>query len=293
MIVVTGAAGRLGRHVVDQLLDRGVAPDDIVATVRRPARAAWLAERGVRIRYADYTDPDTLRTAFAGADRILLISSNAARDRATQHRNVVDAAANADVDLFGYTSMLRADDSGIGLAIDHRRTEQAITERGLPAVILRNGWYIENYTENLATDLATGIHLGSAGEGRVAAATRRDYAVAAAEVMTGDGHTGRVYELAGDVGFTMTELATEVTRVSGKPVIYTDLTSSEHIKALVDAGLPESAAELYADWDAGIARGDLDVAGPSLRELIGADTTRLPQAIFEALNGGAYGQPSL
>lgn len=293
MIVVTGAAGRLGKHVVDQLILKGVDPDDIVAVVRRPARAGLLAERGVRIRYADYTDPDSLRTAFAGSERVLLISSNAARHRLSQHRNVVKAAVDANVDVFGYTSMLRADDSGIGLAVDHRGTEQLIAEYGLPAVILRNGWYVENYTENLATDLATGVHLGSAGEGRVAAAPRRDYAAAAAEVMTSTEYTDRTLELAGDSGFTMAELTETVTMVSGKPVIYTDLSSGEHVKALVDAGLPEQAAELYADWDAGIARGDLDVAGHMLRKIIGRDTTPLAQAVTDAINGGSYGQPSL
>ncbi|GAA4909831.1 NAD(P)H dehydrogenase (quinone) [Stackebrandtia albiflava] len=283
MIVVTGASGRLGRLVVSQLIARGVAAGDIVATVRNPARAVALSDLDVRIRHAEYTDPDSLRTAFAGADRILLISSDSARNRFNEHRNVVTAAVNADVELFAYTSMLRADQSGIGLAIDHRRTEQAVAAAGLPAVILRNGWYLENYTDNLATDLATGVHLGSAGDGRVAAASRRDYAEAAAVVLSGDGHAGAVYELAGDLGFTMNELATEVTRVSGKPVIYSDLSSSEHVKRLVDAGVPESAAELYADWDAGIARGDLDVVGPQLHRLIGRDTTRLSEAISSVL----------
>ena len=293
MLVITGAAGKLGRHVIDRLISQGTTPDDIVATVRRPARAAWLTDRGVHIRYADYTDPDSLRAAFAGADRILLISSNADRQRAAQHRNVIEAAANANVDLLGYTSLLRADVSGIGLAVDHRATERMITESGVPAVILRNGWYIENYTENLATDLTTGIHLGSAGEGRVAGATRQDYAAAAAAVMTGDGHAGQVYELAGDTGFTMTDLAAEVTRASGKRVVYSDMTTSEHIKALVDTGVPEKTAELHADWDAGVARGDLDVAGPRLHDLIGHDTTRLHEAVAEALKNGACGQPGL
>lgn len=284
MIVVTGASGRLGRLVIDQLLARGTDPDSIIAVIRNPAREVRLHGRNVRIRHADYTDPDSLRTAFAGADRILLISSNAGRGRIGHHRNVVDAARNAQVDLLVYTSMLRADDSGIGLAIDHRETETAIEHSQVPSVILRNGWYLENYTENLATDLATGMHLGSAGDGRVAAAARIDYAAAAATVLTDDGHAGNTYELAADFGFTMSELAETVTRVSGKPLIYTDLPSGEHVKALVDAGIPEAAAELYADWDAGISRGDLDVAGPKLRELIGRAPTSLSQAVTATLN---------
>jgi len=284
MIVVTGASGRLGRLVIDQLLARGTEPDAIIAVIRNPAREVRLEGRGVRIRHADYTDTDSLRTAFAGADRILLISSNAGRGRFDHHRNVVNAARNAEVELLAYTSMLRADDSGIGLAITHRETETAIEHAQVPSVVLRNGWYLENYTENLATDMATGMHLGSAGDGRVAAASRIDYAAAAAAVLTTDGHAGNTYELAADFGFTMSELAEAVTRVSGKPLIYTDLPSGEHVKALVDAGIPESAAELYADWDAGIARGDLDVAGPKLRELIGRTPTSLSQAITAALN---------
>lgn len=285
MIVVTGATGHLGRLVLEDLLARGAPAGGIVAAVRTPAKAADLAALGVQIREADYDRPETLSAALAGADRLLLISGSEVGQRVPQHRNVVEAAVAAGVGLIGYTSVLNADTTGIGLAAEHRATERLIRESGLPFVLLRNGWYIENYTSNLAPALQHGAILGSAGDGRISAATRADYAAAAAAVIRGEGHEGRVYELGGAPAFTMAELAAEVSAQSGQEIAYRDLPAEEYQAALVAAGLPEPVAAMLVDWDLGVARGDLFTASDDLSRLIGRPTTSLATAVAAALRG--------
>lgn len=284
MIVVTGATGKLGHLVVQDLLTRGVPAGEIVAAVRNPAKAADLAALGVAVREADYTRPETLTTALAGADRLLLVSSSEVGQRAAQHRNVVTAAVAAGVRLIAYTGILHSETTGIGLAAEHKATEELIRDSGLPFVFLRNGWYIENYTENLAPALEHGAILGSAGEGRVAAATRADYAAAAAAVLTGDGHENKAYELGGDEAFTMSELAAEVARQSGRDVVYRDLPADEYTAFLVSVGLPEPYAAILADSDLGVGRGELFTDSGDLSRLIGRPTTPLADAVAVALN---------
>lgn len=283
MIVVTGANGRLGRLVIDDLIARGVPAADIVAVVRSPPKAADLAVRGVLIREADYNHAQTLGPALTGADRILLISSSEVGQRIAQHRNVIDAAISVGPRLLAYTSILNADTSGITLAIEHKGTEELIRDSGLPYAMLRNGWYLENYTADLGTVLQQGAVFGSAGEGRVAAATRADFAAAAAAVLTGDGHENSVYELGGDEPFTMAGLAAEISRQSGTEVVYRDLSIEDYVTMLVAAGLPEPSAATVADADAGVARGDLTTDSGDLRRLIGRPTTSLAEAIGAAL----------
>lgn len=285
MIAVTGTTGHLGRLVVEELLERGVAPGEIVALARTPEKARDLAARGVKVRRADYTQPETLAAALEGVDRLLLVSSSEVGQRAAQHRNVVDAAREAGVRLLAYTSILGADTSGMQLAAEHEATEETIRASGIPFVFLRNGWYLENYTENLAPALEHGALLGSAGDGRVSAATRADYAAAAAAVLTGDGHQNRVYELGGDEAFTLSELADEVSRESGRRVEYRDLPQAEYARALVGAGLPEPYARVLADSDRGIARGELYTDSGDLRRLIGRPTTPPREAVAAALRG--------
>jgi len=283
MIAITGATGHLGRLVVEDLLDRGVAPSEIVAAVRSPEKAADLAARGVTVREADYTKPGTLETAFQGVDRLLLVSSSEVGQRLGHHANVIEAAQRAGVGLLVYTSLAFADTSPMMLAAEHKATEALIRESGLPFVILRNGWYTENYTGSLAQTLQNGAIVGSAGEGRVSAATRADYAAAAAAVLTGEGHEGSVYELGGDDPFTMAELAAEIARQSGTEVVYRDMPTEEHVRTLVGFGLPESVAALLADFDAAIAQDYLLVESGDLRRLIGRPTTPLADAVAEAI----------
>lgn len=283
MIIITAATGKLGRHVVDALLAT-IPASQLAVAVRDPARAADLAARGVTVRQADYTQPASLRAAFAGATKLLLISSNdVGGGRASQHKAAIGAALEAGVGHIVYTSILHADRSTLGLAADHRETEAAITASGLPYTFLRNGWYIENYSENLGAALAHGVILGAAGAGRIAAATRRDFAEAAAAVLTTDGHAGKAYELAGDVAFTMTELAAVVADLAARPVAYTDMPEAAYREALVGFGLPAAFAGLLADSDTGITRGELDDASGDLRRLIGRPTTPLRTAIAAAL----------
>jgi NAD(P)H dehydrogenase (quinone) len=282
MIGVTGATGHLGRLVVAALLRR-VPAAEIVALARTPARADDLAGRGVAVRQADYAKPETLGPALADVEALLLVSSSEVGRRAEQHLAVVKAARRAHVRLLAYTSLLRAGTSQLKLAAEHKATEDAIRASGLPHVFLRNGWYLENYTERLDVALRQGAIAGCADGGRIAAASRADYADAAAAVLTGTGHDNRVYELAGDFPFTMAELAAEVSRRFGKRIVYKDLPKAGYEAALVAAGLPEAAAELYADADAGVARGELDDATGDLHRLIGRPTTTLAEAVAAAL----------
>lgn len=282
MIVVTGATGKLGRHVVELLLAR-VPAKEVAVAVRDPKKAEALAARGVEVRRADYDDPASVEAALRGADKVLLISSSEVGKRYAQHRAAIEAAKKNGVKLLAYTSLLHADRSGISLAPEHSATEQAIYASGVPYVFLRNGWYIENYTENLGPALQQGAMIGSARDGRIAAATRRDLAEAAVAVLTSEGHRNKTYELAGDAPFTMSELAAAVARASGKPVVYNDMPAAQYRGILEGVGVPAPIAHMLADADEGIARGELDDRSGDLRRLIGHPTTPLADAIAAAL----------
>jgi len=285
-IVVTGATGHLGRLVVAALLERGVPAADIVATGRATDKIADLAEAGVRVAATDFDDPASLRAAYAGADRVLLISGTDIGRRPEQHRNAIEAARDEGVRLLAYTSIANADISRMTLAADHQATETILRESGVPFALLRNGWYLENYTAQLPTVLAHGALLGSAGDGKVSAAARADYAAAAAVVLTGDGHEGKVYELGGDQAFTLADLAQEIASASGQDVEYRDLPVEEYIRVLVQAGLPEGYAAVIADSDLGISRGELEVTSGDLSRLIGRPTTSPAQGVASALSVG-------
>lgn len=283
MIVITGASGQLGRLVIAELL-KTVPPAQIVAAVRHPSKVSDLAALGVQLRVADYTQPATLDSAFAGADRLLLISSSEVGQRVAQHRNAIDAAKRAKIDLVAYTSILHADSSPLGLAAEHKETESLLRASGLPHVLLRNGWYTENYLASIAPALQHGVFIGSAGEGRIASAARADYAAAAAAVLTRVDQAGQVYELAGDEAYTLRQLAAEITRQSGKTVAYQNLPQADFKAALVGAGLPEAIADLLAESDIGAAKGGLFDDGHQLSRLIGRPTTPLAALVEAALH---------
>ncbi|MFG1955815.1 SDR family oxidoreductase [Micromonospora sp. NPDC048830] len=280
-IVVTGATGHLGRLIVSALLRRGVPAGEIVALARDTGRLADLAGRGIVVRQADYNDPESLRAAFAGADKLMFVSGSEVGQRALQHRNVIAAAREAGVGLVVYTSITRADTSSMILAREHLETERELAASGLPYVILRNSWYLENYTGQLPTYLEHGV-AGAAGEGRVSAATRADYAEAAAAVLTGAGEPNRVYELGGEP-FTLAELAAELSRQTGREIGYVDLPVEKYAEVLVGAGVPEPFAAVLADSDRGIAQGELHVQGDDLATLIGQRPTTLAEALRAAL----------
>jgi NAD(P)H dehydrogenase (quinone) len=281
--VITGATGHLGRLVTEDLLRRGVPAGDITATGRDITKVKDLADRGVRVLAIDYDDPASLDAAFRGADRILLVSASEPGRRAQQHENAIDAAARAGAGLLAYTSIANAGTTTMRLAAEHQATEAALRASGLSYVLLRNSWYVENYTAQVPAILQRGSLAGSAGDGRVSAAARADYAAAAAAVLTGDGHAGRAYELGGDEAFTLAELAAEIGAQAGQPIGYLDLPEDEYARLLAGAGLPEAAAVTLADADRGLARGDLFVDSGHLRQLIGRPTTTLRDAVAGAL----------
>lgn len=282
MIVVTGATGQLGRLVIGSLLKK-VPAADLVAAVRNVEKAKDLAALGIQVRQADYNQPSSWDAAVQGADKVLLISSSEIGQRTHQHRVVIDAAKRAGVKLLAYTSVLHADTSSLGLAGEHRETETALRDSGLPFVLLRNGWYTENYAMGIPNALSLGAVYGCAGDGRISSAVRADYAEAAAVVLTGDNQAGMVYELAGDTAYTLNEFSAEISRQSGKSIGYVNLPEAEYKKALLDAGLPESLAELLADSDAAVSKGALFDDGKQLSKLIGRPTSTLATAVSAAL----------
>ncbi|GAB3562210.1 SDR family oxidoreductase [Spelaeicoccus albus] len=279
--VVTGATGKLGRLTVEALLAKNIPAEQIVAGGRDLTKLADFADRGVHVRRIDYDDPDSLHDAFSGADKILLVSGTDVGRRVQQHRNAIEAAGRAGVKLVAYTSVPHADTTTLKLGAEHRATEEVLRSSGVPFAMLRNSWYLENYTEQLETFLEYGVIVGNAGDGPISAATRADYAEAAAEVLIKDGQAGKVYELGSDHPFTMSELAEQVSTATGRPIEYRDLPTDDYTQALIGAGLPEDDAEMLADSGPSLARGDLLVAGDDLRTLIGRPTTTMPEAVRE------------
>jgi len=273
----------LGRLVIAALLKNGVKADQIIALARHPEKAADLEKDGVQVRDFNYTQPEAMVIGLEGVHKLLLISSNELGQRATQHRHVIEAAKEAGVQLLAYTSVLHATGSALGLAAEHVQTEQALAASGVPHVLLRNGWYNENYTGGVPSAVAHGALLGAAGEGRISSAARADYAEAAAVVLAGQGHEGKTYELAGDSSYTLAELAAEIARQAGKQVPYKDLPEAEYKAALIQVGLPKPVAELLANSDAAAAKGALFDDSKVLSKLIGRATTPVAESVALAL----------
>lgn len=279
MIAVTGANGQLGRLVVEALVKQGKA-SEVIALVRDLSAADALTKLGVTLREADYDKPETLTTALAGVDKVLLISSNAVGQRVAQHQAVIDTAKQAGVSLLIYTSMLKAETSPMKLAEEHVMTESYLKESDVPYVILRNGWYSENFTDALGAVVQYGVVMGASGEGRIAAAARKDYAEAAAQVLLSDGQVvGQTYELAGDQSFTIQEYADEVSRQTDKPIAYQPMDEKEYKDFLTNVGLPEGFARLLADADIQAREGWLFDDSSTLSKLIGRPTTDIKTSI--------------
>lgn len=278
-IGVTGATGQLGRLVVESLKSK-VSAETIVALVRNPEKAADL---GIESRTFDYTQAENLVASLKGIDKLLLISGNEVGQRLPQHLAVIDAAKQAGVKQLFYTSILHADSSPLGLATEHLATEVAIKESGLTYTILRNGWYTENYTGSAKGAVGAGAFIGNAGDGKIASAARVDYAEAAAVVLAGEGHEGKTYELAGDEAYTLTELAAEISKQSGKTIPYNNLTEAEYAGILKSFGLPDGLAEMLANSDTGASKGGLFDDSKVLSELIGRPTTSLAKVVADAL----------
>jgi NAD(P)H dehydrogenase (quinone) len=279
--LITGTSGHLGRLVVDQLLATGTPPAQIVATGRDVNQLNNLAQDGVTVRRADFAHPITLEDAFAGAEAMLLVSTTTVGERFDNARNAIDAAARAGVSEIVYTSMVNASTAQMTPAHEHRRTEDYLRGSGSAFVILRNGWYLENFTDQLPTITQYHALWGSAHDGLVSAASRRDYAAAAAAVLTQDGHLGATYELGG-TPFTLTELAAIISEVLGTHIAYQDMSDADYTSALTAAGLPPEAAAILADADAGLARGEFFTVSEDLMNLIGRPTTTAREAAQNA-----------
>ena len=278
-VLVTAASGQLGRLVVEALLQRGAEPSSVVTTARDVSRLADLEARGVRVAPLDYADPASAAAALEGVDAVLLISTSAPGGRLALHRTVIDAAKAAGVAKLVYTSAPKATTTTLVLAPDHKATEEAIAASGVPAVILRNNWYTENYLADFARAAETGVLAASVGDGRIASASRADYADAAAVALLEDGHLGAVYELGGDVAWDFTELAAAMTEVLGRPVAYAPLTTQEHRAALEAAGLDAGTIGFVTTLDADIRGGALADTDGTLARLIGRSTTPIRETL--------------
>lgn len=283
IITITGASGQLGQLVVQGLLQH-TDPTNIIALARDTAAIKNIAQQGVNARRADYTQPDTLKAAFEGASKLLLISSSEVGQRIAQHKAVIDAAKNANVELLAYTSLLKADTSPLSLAIEHKATEEAISASNLPAVILRNGWYNENYTASSPIAVQMGTLLGTAGEGRFSTATRQDFADAAVAVLlSADNQAGKVYELAGDTSFTLADYAAEISAQAGSDIPYQQLEQAVFANALKQSGLSAPLAEMLAETEAHAPSGALQDGSKTLSKLIGRPTTPIAESLKMAL----------
>lgn len=283
MIAVTGANGQLGRLVLEHLARLTDAP--ILALVRSPEKAQDLSSGQISVRKADYDDPSSLPAALQGADTLLLISGSEVGKRVPQHKAVVEAAAAAGVGFIAYTSILNLPTSSLILAKEHAATEKLIEDSGLPHVFLRNGWYLENFSGTITAALAHGTVAGASGDGKFAAAPRADYAQAAAHILVSGDKTSRALELAGHPAFTLSDLAAELSRQSGKQIPFANLPEETYADILVQAGLPEGFARVLADSDRGAAEGELFNASRHLEEIIGHPTGSLTEFVAHALAG--------
>ncbi len=278
-IGVTGATGQLGKLVVEQLVNKA-GKENIVALVRNPEKAKDL---GVEIRPFDYEQAGSLAGQLQGIDRLVMISANEIGKRARQHKNVLDAAKSAGVKWIVYTSLLHADSTTISLAAEHLETEKMLKNSGIESTILRNGWYTENYTSSIGGAIAGGAFIGSAGSGKISSAARADYAEAAAAVVMDESYKGKVLELAGDVAYTLSDMAAEISRQSGKDIPYKDLPEDEYAKILESFNLPKLIAAAIASWDVSVSKGDLYDDSKQLSKIIGRPTTPMSETVKSAI----------
>ena len=281
-IAICGAAGVLGQQVIEQLLIRTDARN-IVVIARHAQTISRVPNTDIEVRQADYLDVTSLALALSGIEKVLLISSSEVGTLAEPHFNVIAAAQQVGIMHFFYTSLLHADQSGIALAQEHVFTEKALFKSGLTYTILRNGWYTEHYTNSLKSALAQNTLIGAAGEGKITPALTSEYAEAAAIVLTTPAHENKVYELAGDDAFTMTELAAEVSKQTGKNVVYFNLNEPDYREKLIHLGVEPAAANLMVNADVGAATGALFDDSGTLQQLLGRKTVSITQAVKDAL----------
>lgn len=279
-ILVTGATGQLGAKVVEALL-ASVPAEQLAVSVRDPQKASALSERGVDVRKGDFDDPASLDTAFAGVERLLIVSTQGDNDtRIRQHMAAVEAAQRAGVKFIAYTSVVNAASNPLALAPVHKATEEAIAKTGIPYAFLRNNWYIENETGSIQGILAGAPLVTSAGDGKVGWATRGDYAQAAAAVLAGNGHENKIYELSGPM-LTHDELAQQIGEVLGREVPVQHVDDAAYAEAMRGAGVPEPVVPFLVSIQSAIREGALDVPSSDLEALLGRPVTPIGDAISD------------
>ena len=277
-LLVTGATGKFGNHVVETLLARGLAKDTAVS-VRNPEQAGHFQTRGVDVRQGNFDDPASLNRAFAGVDRLLIISTDGDNPtRIRQHKTAVQAAQGAGVGFIAYTSIANAGSNPLGLAEVHRATEAAIRATGIPFAFLRNNWYLENETGFIQTALAGAPIVTSAGQGKVGWALRADYAEGAAAVLAGNGHENTIYELSGPLS-TYDDFAAALSQVLGNKVHVTHVDDTAYGERLAGAGFPDFLASMFVSMARDIRGGALAVTSNDFPKLLGRPVTPLPEAL--------------
>ena len=292
-LLVTGAAGQLGQRVIAHLIEtHRLEPAQIVAATRHPDKLSALAAAGVDVRRADFDEAASLSTAFAGVDRLLLISTDALDKpgrRLAQHKAAIEAARKAGVKQVVYTSMPNPESSVITFSADHLETERALAASGLGWAVLRNAWYMENLFMVLPAVLASGKWFASSGEGRIPYIIREDCARAAAGALVADRAVNARYDITGARGYTRAEVAGLVTQVSGKPIEVVQVSDEQLAQGLTAAGVPGAFVPMLVSFDTNTRLGHFDLVSEDVRKLTGRVPQGLPdflEANRAALTGG-------
>jgi NAD(P)H dehydrogenase (quinone) len=287
MYLVTGASGHLGQAVINHLLTTYKVPANaIIATTREPAKLSALATKGVLVRDANFDDEADLTKAFAGATRLLLISTSAMEpgQRKVQHLNAVNAAETAGVSHVVYTSMPNADKSAVLFAPDHASTEAALAASKLKGwTVLRNNWYFENVFFSIPQALKSGTQYAASATGKTAFIARDDLARAAAAALLSDSVEKATYTLSGAKEYAVDDVAKLVSASTGKPLNVVHVAVEGLVQGMIGAGLPEGLARMFASFDAAIAQGDLSGNSADYKKLTGQD----PQAFEPWLKANA------
>ncbi|GFP76318.1 SDR family oxidoreductase [Clostridium fungisolvens] len=282
-ILVTGATGKLGSKVVEALL-KVVPASDLAVSVRNPEKAEGLKNRGVEVRQGDFDHPETLNTAFAEVDRLLIISADGDNEtRIRQHSNAVAAAKEANVKFIAYTSVGNASESSLFLAPVHRATEEAILKTGIPYCFLRNNWYLENEIGSIQGVMAGAPWLTSAGTGKVGWALQQDYAEAAATVLSGNGFDNTIFELSGEP-MSQEDLAASLGAVLGKEVAVHQVDDATYADAMKGAGVPDFVVPMLVDIQKAIRDGALDIKSNDFEKLLGRKATPISEGLAQIIN---------
>jgi NAD(P)H dehydrogenase (quinone) len=283
-MLVTGATGKLGTKVVETLL-KNVPSNQLAVSVRNPEKAEGLRERGVEVRQGDFDRPETLDSAFAGIDRLLIISADGDNEtRIRQHTNAVAAAERAAVKFIAYTSIANAKESKNFLAPTHKATEETILKTGIPYSFLRNNWYLENESSSIQGVLAGAPWVTSAGRGKIGWALQQDFAEAAAVVLADSGHENTIYELSGKL-LTQEELAFELGTVLDKEVFVQQVDDATYADIMKGAGLPDFLIPFLVDIQKGIREGTLEIESNDFEKLLGRPATSVREGLTQIVNG--------